>query len=43
MRNFCAQCPGTAELETGSKEEPVEYFCQISHLLAKQLQMETFK
>jgi len=42
MRNFCAQCPGTAELETGSKEEPVEYFCQISHLLAKQLQMETF-
>lgn len=35
IRHLCARCPGRAYLETGNPEAPIEYFCKLAHLTAK--------
>ncbi len=33
--SLCNQCPGWAQLETGSKKKPIDYLCQIANLRAE--------
>ncbi len=33
--SLCGQCPGTAQIENGDQEAPVEYLCQIAHMRAE--------
>ncbi len=35
MRRLCLQCPGRARLETGNREAPVDYFCQLTRKRAE--------
>ncbi len=32
---LCHRCPGRAYLETNNIEEPVEYYCDLAHLISK--------
>lgn len=34
--HLCYWCPGKAELECGNPEAPIEYYCQLAHLTAKE-------
>jgi radical SAM protein with 4Fe4S-binding SPASM domain len=34
IRELCATCAATAELEHGDAEAPIEYFCEVAHLRA---------
>ena len=34
IAQFCMSCPGRAYLETGNLEAPVEWFCELAHLVA---------
>lgn len=38
--SLCGQCPGSAWLETGSPETPVQYLCQLAHLRARAFRKE---
>lgn len=33
--HLCLRCPGRAYLETGNIEAPVEYFCELAHLIER--------
>jgi radical SAM protein with 4Fe4S-binding SPASM domain len=35
LRSLCRNCPGKAFLETGDKEAPVRYFCELARAQAK--------
>ncbi len=35
LRELCLWCPGRALLETGDMEMPVEYYCELAHLVAE--------
>ena len=40
MRSMCTSCPATAELEHGGDpEEPVDFFCHVTHLRAYALDL----
>ena len=39
MRSMCSSCPATAELEQGDPEEPVDFFCHVTHLRAYALDL----
>ncbi len=43
LGNLCGQCPGTAMVDTGDQEEPVEYLCEIAHLRAEKFGFKTRK
>jgi radical SAM protein with 4Fe4S-binding SPASM domain len=32
VRNMCFWCPGKALLETGNREAPIRYFCELAHV-----------
>lgn len=32
LRPFCYYCPARAQLETGSREKPVRYFCELARI-----------
>jgi len=32
---FCRSCPGKAYFETGDIEAPVEYYCELAHIIAE--------
>ena len=36
--NLCQWCPALAHLETGTMDQPVDYFCQVAHARAAALQ-----
>lgn len=38
--NLCLNCPAHAYLETGSMEAVVDYFCQVAHARAEELQLD---
>ncbi len=38
LRVFCYYCPARAKLETGSKEEPVHYFCELARFREQDFQ-----
>lgn len=38
LRPFCYYCPARAYLETGSKERPVEYFCELARFREQESQ-----
>ena len=40
---LCGQCPGWAQMESGEPEKPVEYLCQIAHLRAEALGLNSSK
>lgn len=40
---LCGQCPGFAQMETGDQETHVEYLCQIAHLRAEALGLDSKK
>lgn len=35
IREMCGMCPPNGELEKGDPEEPVDFFCEVAHLRAK--------
>jgi radical SAM protein with 4Fe4S-binding SPASM domain len=37
LKGLCEQCPGKSWLEHGTLDMPVEYFCEIAHVLARYL------
>jgi radical SAM protein with 4Fe4S-binding SPASM domain len=37
LKGLCDQCPGKSWLEHGTLDTPVEYFCEIAHVLARRL------
>ena len=37
LRPICYHCPGRAYLETGDREAPVPYFCELAKETAKSL------
>lgn len=37
LRNICEQCPAKAWSETGSLDTPIEYYCEVTHELARRL------
>ena len=37
LKGLCEQCPGKSWLEHGTLDTPVEYFCEIAHVLARHL------
>ncbi len=39
--NLCMWCPAHAYLETGKLDRPVEYFCEVAHARAEQIQQKT--
>lgn len=41
IREFCFSCPGYAYLETGDLEAPIEWYCQLAHLTAKEQNSNT--
>ena len=34
IRSLCSMCPANGELENGDPESPVDFLCQVAHLLA---------
>jgi radical SAM protein with 4Fe4S-binding SPASM domain len=41
LHSLCNQCPGWSQLEHGEPDIPVEYICQVAHLRAQLLGIET--
>ena len=39
IKTLCNMCPATGELEYGDPEEPVDYFCHVTHLRAHTLDL----
>jgi radical SAM protein with 4Fe4S-binding SPASM domain len=37
LKGFCEQCPGKSWSEHGTLDTPVEYLCEIAHVLARDL------
>lgn len=37
LKPICYNCPARAYVETGSEEEPVEYYCELARLTAEQM------
>jgi len=37
LRNLCEQCPGKAWTETRTLDTPIEYLCDVTHALAREL------
>lgn len=37
LRGICETCPGTAEMEHGNKQAPVDYYCQLAHARANKV------
>ncbi len=35
LRGLCLWCPGRALVETGNEEMPLEYYCELAHLVAE--------
>jgi radical SAM protein with 4Fe4S-binding SPASM domain len=37
LRNLCQQCPAKSWSENGTLDTPIEYYCEITHTLAREL------
>ena len=37
LRNLCEQCPARSWSENGTLDRPIDYFCEVTHELARQL------
>ena len=38
MTHLCVKCPGKGLLETGNREDPIDYFCELSTLTTRELE-----
>ncbi len=41
IQSLCGMCPANGELENGEKESPVEFLCNVAHLRAAVIGVET--
>lgn len=43
LRELCHWCPGRALVETGDMEMPIEYYCDLTHLINKKTSVKFLK